>query len=133
MRGEKSAITRIGQKPDVGRRSPSKGHGQGHIQMERNQSENSGRRSTSQLTQNPTRGTWTARVTQNKNKEFYRVGKVWPHYLPTRLGEHTKERATTKSAHSCRIGGLQSTSSATRGLSIAVAQTSKQGIKDIVL
>jgi hypothetical protein len=41
MRGEKSAIMRIGRKPDVSRRSPSKGQGQGRVQMEHDQSENS--------------------------------------------------------------------------------------------
>ena len=85
--GKKSAIMRIGQKPDIGRRSLSKGQGQVRVQMERDQSENSRRRSTPQLTQNPTRGTRTARATQNENKEYYREGKAWPHHLPTRLGD----------------------------------------------
>jgi hypothetical protein len=49
MRGEKSVITRIGQKPNVGRWSLSKGQGQGRTQAERDQSERSRRRSTSQL------------------------------------------------------------------------------------
>ena len=49
------------------------------------------------------------------------------------LGEHAKERAVTKSGCLRGIGRPQSASSATRGLSIAVAQTSEQGIKDIVL
>ena len=49
------------------------------------------------------------------------------------LGEHAEERAATKSGRSRGIGGPQSTSSSTRGLSIAVAQTSERGIKDIVL
>ena len=49
------------------------------------------------------------------------------------LGERAEERAATKSGRLCRIGEPQSTSSATRGLSITVAQTSEQGIKDIVL
>ena len=91
-RGEKSAVTRTRQKPDVGRRSPSKGQGQGHVQMERDQSENSGRGSTPQLNQNPTKSAGTARATQNKNKELYRVGKVWPHHLPTRLGDVSVHR-----------------------------------------
>ena len=86
-RGEKSAIMRIGQKPDVGRRSPSKGQGQGRVQTERDQSENSGRRSTPQLTQNPTRGARTARATQNENKEYYREGKARLRHLPTWLGD----------------------------------------------
>ena len=86
-RGEKSAIARIGRKPDVGRRSPSKGQGQGRVQMECDQSENSGRRSTPQLTPNPTRGARTARATQNENKKYYREGKVRPRHLPTWLGD----------------------------------------------
>ena len=49
------------------------------------------------------------------------------------LGEHTEEWATTKPGRSHRIGGPQSASSAMRGLSIAVTQTSERGIKDIVL
>ena len=49
------------------------------------------------------------------------------------LGERAEERAVTKSGHSCGIGGPQSASSAMRGLSITVAQTSKRGIKDTVL
>ena len=49
------------------------------------------------------------------------------------LGERAEERAVTKSGRSRGIGGPQSASSATRGLSIAVAQTSERGIKDIVL
>ena len=49
MRGEKSVITRIGQKPNVGRWSLSKGQGQGRTQVERDQSERSRRRSTPQL------------------------------------------------------------------------------------
>ena len=85
--GKKSAITRIGRKPDVGRRSPSKGQGQGRVQMECDQSENSGRRSTPQLTPNPTRGARTARATQNENKKYYREGKARPRHLPTWLGD----------------------------------------------
>ena len=49
------------------------------------------------------------------------------------LGERAEERAATKSGRSRGTGGPQSASSATRGLSIAVAQTSERGIKDIVL
>ena len=49
------------------------------------------------------------------------------------LGERAEERAATKSGRSCGIGGPQGASSAKRGLSIAVAQTSERGIKDIVL
>ena len=41
------------------------------------------------------------------------------------LGERAEERAATKSGRSRGIGGLQGASSATRGLSIAVAQTSE--------
>ena len=49
------------------------------------------------------------------------------------LGERAEERAATKSSRSRGISGPQSVSSAMRGLSIAVAQTSERGIKDIVL
>ena len=91
-RGEKSAITRIGWKPDVSRWSPSKGQGQGHTQTERDQSEHSGRGPTPQLNQNPTRSARTARATQNKNKEVYKVGKARPHHLPTRLGDVSVRR-----------------------------------------
>ena len=151
-------ITRIRQKPDIGRRSPFKGQGQGRVQTERDQSENSGRRSTPQLNQNPTRSARTAWATQNKNKEFLRSRKgaaMSPPNLARRcqcaqvteeatsrprsrqrahaLGECTEEWATTKSGRLWGISGLQGASSATRGLSIAVAQTSERGIKGIVL
>ena len=49
------------------------------------------------------------------------------------LGERAEKRAATKSGRLHGIGGPQSASSATRGLSITVAQTSERGIKDIVL
>ena len=49
------------------------------------------------------------------------------------LGERAEEWAATKSGCSRGIGGPQGASSAIRGLSIAVAQTSERGIKDIVL
>ena len=85
--GKKSAITRIGWKPDVGRRSPSKGQGQGRTQAERDQSESSGRGSTPQLNQNIPRSARTARAAPNRNKEVYRVGQARPRHLPTRLGD----------------------------------------------
>ena len=86
-RGENSAVTRTGQKPDVGRRSPSEGQGQGRTQAERDQSESSGRGSTPQLNQNITRSARTARAASNRNKEVYRVGQARPRHLPTRLGD----------------------------------------------
>ena len=49
------------------------------------------------------------------------------------LAEHAEKWATTKSSCSSGSSGPQSASSTTRGLSIAVAQTSERGIKDIVL
>ena len=49
------------------------------------------------------------------------------------LVERAEKRAATISGRSSGIGGPQSASSATRGLSIAAAQTSERGIKDIVL
>ena len=104
-RGEKLAVTRTGQKPDVGRRSPSKGQGQGRVQTERGQSENSGRGSTPQLNQNPTKSARTARATQNKNKELYRVGKARPRHLPTRLGDVSVHRRQKKR---CRNQGTGS-------------------------
>ena len=55
--------------------------------------------------------------------------RQWAHGL----AECTEKRAVTKSGRPSRDGGPQSASSATRGLSIAVAQTSKRGIKDLVL
>ena len=55
--------------------------------------------------------------------------RQWVHAL----GEHAEEQAATKSGRSCGIGGPQGASSTKRGLSIAVAQTSERGIKDIVL
>ena len=85
--GEKSAITRIRRKTNVGQWSPSKGQGQGRTQTERDQSEWSGRRSTPQLNQNTTRSARTAQAAPNQNKQVYRVGQVWPRHLPTRLGD----------------------------------------------
>ena len=49
------------------------------------------------------------------------------------LDERAEEWAMTKSGRSRRISRPQSASSATRGLSITVAQTSERGIKAIVL
>ena len=55
--------------------------------------------------------------------------RQWAHVL----AEHAEKWAATKSSRSSGIGRPQSVSSAMRGLSIAVAQTSERGIKDIVL
>ena len=49
------------------------------------------------------------------------------------LAERAEKRAATKSGRSSGSGGPQSASSTTRGLSIALTQTSEQGIKAIVL
>ena len=49
------------------------------------------------------------------------------------LAERAEKRAATKSGRPSGSGGPQSASSAMRGLSIAVAQTSERGIKDLVL
>jgi hypothetical protein len=83
--GEKSVIMRIGQKPNIGQWSPSKGQGQGvhssgvrPIRVQRKKIYPS-----PQLNQNSTRSARTARATQNKNKEVYKVGKAWPCPLPT--------------------------------------------------